>query len=70
MKKIIAILVCVCVALAIELIEEHKKRVDAQELTVRQERQLKELYSQVNELTIQYIGIVKRVQGHGGKTNE
>ena len=67
MKKIIAILACVCVALTIGLVVEHQKRMDAQELTAKQERQLKELYAQVNELTIQYIGIVKRIQGHGGQ---
>ena len=32
----------------------------------RQERQLKELYGQVNELTLQYVDIVKRMQRYGG----
>jgi hypothetical protein len=40
---------------------------EARQTVDRQERQLKELYGQVNELTIQYVEIVKRLQRHGGQ---
>jgi hypothetical protein len=41
--------------------------VEARATVDRQERQLKELYGQVNELTLQYVEIVKRLQRHGGQ---
>jgi uncharacterized coiled-coil protein SlyX len=43
------------------------KLVEAQQTIDRQERQLKELYGQVNELTLQYVEIIKRIQNHGEK---
>lgn len=65
-NKFTACLICLCLALGIALGVTHMKLRESQELTVKQERQLKELYAQVDELTLQYIGIVKRIQGHGG----
>jgi uncharacterized coiled-coil protein SlyX len=41
--------------------------VEARATIDKQETQLKELYGQVNELTLQYVAIVKRLQEHGGR---
>jgi uncharacterized coiled-coil protein SlyX len=41
--------------------------VEARATIDKQETQLKELYGQVNELTLQYVDIVKRLQRHGGQ---
>jgi hypothetical protein len=50
--------------LAISLGVTHCQLQEAQEQNARMEQQLKELYGQVNELTLQYVEIVKRVQNH------
>jgi uncharacterized coiled-coil protein SlyX len=55
------------VALAVGLGVTQHKLIEAQQTIDRQERQLKELYGQVNELTLQYVEIVKRMQRHGGQ---
>jgi hypothetical protein len=63
-NKLTVFLTCLSVSLCIALgitahwLQEARQTVD------RQERQLKELYGQVNELTLQYVEIVKRVQNH------
>ena len=63
-NKLTVFLTCLSVALCIALgitthwLQEARQTVD------RQERQLKELYGQVNELTLQYVEIVKRMQRH------
>lgn len=62
---IIAMLVCVCIALTIGLVLEHQKRVEAQEQNVRMEKQLKEMSVQVNEIWAEYIATMKRIQQHG-----
>ena len=65
-NKLTVFLTCLSVALCIALgitthwLQEARQTVD------RQERQLKELYGQVNELTLQYVEIVKRINNHGG----
>ena len=67
MRKIIVILVCTCIALSIGLVVEHQKRVEAQEQTIRMERQIKEMSVQVNEIWAEYMGMMKRLQQHGGE---
>ena len=66
-NKLSAFLICLCVALSVGLGVTTHRLVEARQTVDRQERQLKELYSQVNELTLQYVDIVKRLQRHGGQ---
>jgi hypothetical protein len=66
-NKIVVALSCVCIALAVGLGVATHQLVEARQTVDRQERQLKELYGQVNELTLQYVDIVKRLQKHGGR---
>ena len=64
-NKLTVFLTCLCVSLCIALgITTHWLQ-EARATADRQERQLKELYGQVNELTLQYVEIVKRMQRHG-----
>lgn len=67
MNKLTVALICVCIALAVGLGVTTHRLVEARQTVDKQERQLKELYGQVNELTLQYVEIVKGVQKHGGK---
>lgn len=64
-NKLTVFLTCLCVALAIGLGVTQYKLTEARQTVDKQERQLKELYGQVNELTLQYVEIVKRLQRHG-----
>jgi cell division protein FtsL len=66
-NKLTIFLTCLCVALAIGWGVTQHKLTEARQTVDKQERQLKELYGQVNELTLQYVGIVKRLQKHGGR---
>jgi uncharacterized protein YoxC len=63
-NKIMVALSCLCIALAICLGVTQHKLTEARQTVDKQERQLKELYGQVNELTLQYVEIVKRIQTH------
>jgi cell division protein FtsL len=65
-NKIVVALSCLCVALAVGLGVTTHRLAEARATIDKQETQLKELYGQVNELTLQYVGIVKRLQKHGG----
>lgn len=65
MNKLTVALICLCIALAVGLGVETHRLVEARQTVDCQERQLKELYGQVNELTLQYVEIVKRIQKHG-----
>lgn len=47
------------------LYASHCQLEEARQTVDKQERQLKELYGQVNELTLQYVEIVKRINNHG-----
>ena len=38
---------------------------EAQEQNARMEQQLKEMSAQVNEIWVEYMGIMKRLQQHG-----
>jgi uncharacterized protein YoxC len=67
-NKIVVALSCLCVALTICLGVSLHQLTQARQIVDRQERQLKELYGQVNELTLQYVEIVKRINTHGGMT--
>jgi hypothetical protein len=66
-NKLTVALICVCVSLAIGLGVTTHRLVEARATIDKQETQLKELYGQVNDLTLQYVGIVKRLQNHGGQ---
>ncbi len=67
-NKIVVALSCLCIALAVGLGVAAHQLVEARATIDKQETQLKELYGQVNELTLQYVGIVKRLQKHGGQS--
>jgi hypothetical protein len=58
---------CLCVALAVGWGVTQHKLIAARQVIDKQERQLKELYAQVNGITLQYVEIVKRLQKHGGQ---
>lgn len=66
-NKIVVALSCLCIALAVGLGVAMHQLTEARATIDRQERQLKELYGQVNELTLQYVEIVKRINRHGGQ---
>ena len=63
-NKLSVFLMCLCVALLITFGVTHARLQEAKATVAKQEAQLKELYAQVNELTVQYVGIVKRIQQH------
>ncbi len=63
-NKLTVFLTCLCIALAVGLGVATHRLVEARQTVDRQERQLKELYGQVNELTLQYVEIVKWIQTH------
>ena len=65
-NKIVVALSCLCIALAVGLGVATHQLAEARQTVDKQERQLKELYGQVNELTLQYVEIVKRINNHGG----
>ena len=65
-NKLVAALTCLCIALAVGLEVAAHQLVTARQVIDKQEKQLRELYGQVNELTLQYITIVKRLERHGG----
>ena len=65
-NKLTIFLTCLSVALCIVLGVTTIRLHEAKQVIDRQERQLKELYGQVNELTLQYITLVKRLERHGG----
>lgn len=67
LNKIVVALSCLCIALAIGWGVTQHKLTQARQIVDKQERQLKELYGQVNELTLQYVEIVKRINKHGGQ---
>ena len=65
--KIVVALSCLCIALAVGLGVAMHQLTEARATIDKQETQLKELYGQLNDLTLQYVGIVKRLQRHGGQ---
>lgn len=66
-NKIVVALSCLCIALAVGLGVATHQLVEARQIVDKQERQLKDFYGQVNELTLQYVDIVKRINRHGGQ---
>ena len=66
-NKLTVFLLCLCVALAVGWGVTQHKLIGARQVIDKQERQLKELYAQVNDITLQYVEIVKRIQGQGGQ---
>ena len=67
MNKLTIFLLCLSISLAVGLGVATHQLVEARQTVDKQERQLRELYGQVNELTLQYVEIVKRLQKHGGQ---
>ena len=70
MNKLTIFLLCLSISLAVGLGVATHQLVEARATVDKQERQLKELYGQVNELTLQYVEIVKRINNHGGKRQD
>lgn len=66
-KKILVVMGVIWVATLGVLGVKYHQLTEARQTVDKQERQLKELYGQVNELTLQYVEIVKRLQRHGGQ---
>ena len=66
-NKLVAALTCLCIALAVGLGVAAHQLVTARQVIDKQEKQLRELYGQVDELTLQYVDIVKRINRHGGE---
>ena len=66
-NKIVVALSCLCIALAVGLGVATHQLMEARATIDKQERQLKELYGQVNELTLQYVDVVKRINRHRGQ---
>ena len=66
-NKIVVALSCLCIALIVGLGVAAHRLGEARQTVDKQERQLKELYAQVNDITLQYVEIVKRLQKHGGQ---
>ena len=66
-NKLVVALSCLCIALAVGLGVATHQLVEARATVDKQERQMKELYGQVNELTLQYVDLVKRINQHGGQ---
>ena len=66
-NKLTVFLICLCVALAVGWGVTQHKLIEARRVIDKQERQLKELYAQVNDITLQYVEVVKRLQRHSGK---
>ena len=66
MNNLTTFLICLCIGLTVSLGVSMHKLSQARQVIDKQESQLKELYGQVNDLTLQYVGIVKRIQEHGG----
>ena len=65
-NKLTVFLTCLCIALAVGWGVTQHRLVEARQTIDKQERQLKELYAQVNDITLQYVEIVKRINNHGG----
>lgn len=63
--RLVVFLTCLSCALLLMIGYQHEQYREARGTISKQETQLKELYGQVNELTLQYVEIVKRLQRHG-----
>ena len=62
--KLTTFLVLLCLTLTIALGVEHHKLIEVQEQNTRMEKQMKTLSAQVNEITAQWLELVKRVKYH------
>ena len=62
--KLTTFLVLLCLALTIALGVEHHKLIEVQEQNALMEKQMKTLTAQVNEITAQWLELVKRVKYH------
>ena len=66
LNRLVVFLTCLCCALLLLVGYQHEQYSEARDTISRQETQMKELYGQVNELTLQYVEIVRRANNHGG----
>lgn len=62
--KLTTFLVLLCLTLTIALGVEHHKLIEVQEQNTRMEKQMKTLSAQVNEITAQWLDLVKRMKYH------
>lgn len=66
-EKLLRSTIAMCVVLMIALGYEHHKAAELREKNARMEQQIKELTGQVEEISAQFIEVVRRVQSHGGR---
>ena len=64
LNKLSVALICLCVALCIAMGLQHRELVEAQAQNMRMEKQIKTLTAQVNEITAQWMEMVKRMKYH------
>ncbi len=62
--KLTTFLVLLCLTLTLALGVEHHKLIEVQEQNVLMEKQIKTLDAQVNEITAQWLDLVKRMKYH------
>ena len=62
--KLTTFLILLCLTLTLALGVEHHKLIEVQEQNVLMEKQMKTLTAQVNEITAQWLELVKRVKYH------
>ena len=62
--KLTTFLALLCLTLTIALGVQHQKLLEVQEQNTRMEKQVKTLTAQVNEITAQWLELVKRVKYH------
>lgn len=62
--KLTTLLILLCLTLTLALGVEHHKLIEVQEQNALMEKQMKTLTAQVNEITAQWLELVKRVKYH------
>jgi chaperonin cofactor prefoldin len=65
MNRLIVFLTCLCIGLLLLLAYQHERYSELVEQNHRMEMQIQTLSSQVNEVTAQWLDIVKRIKAHG-----
>jgi uncharacterized protein YoxC len=68
-NKIVVSLLCLCIVLAVCLGMVTHRLVEAREQNARMEKQLKEITRQVDDIWIEYMSIMKRIQ-HNSQRGE
>ena len=62
--KLTTLLILLCLTLTLALGVEHHKLIEVQEQNALMEKQMKTLTAQVNEITAQWLDLVKRMKYH------